>query len=97
MALTKEEKTVNVMLSDPRFPTACVEGTFLGKRAVFVCLVDYHDPKNPKGGYDITPLARLLEPEDLKYIRGHEGQPLGAAAPEKKVIIPGEGGGDAGS
>ena len=89
MALTKEEKAVNVMLSDPRFPTACVEGTFKGDRAVFICLVDYRDPKDPKKGYDITPLARLLEKDDLKHIKGHEDQPLGAA-PEKKIITPGK-------
>lgn len=93
MALTKEEKAVNIMLSSPQFPTACVEGTYQGERAVFICLVDYHDPKNPQGGYDITPLARLLEEEDLKHIRGNEGQPLGAPAP--KIITPG--GGDVGS
>lgn len=85
MSLSNEEKAVNLMLTDPRFPTACVEGTFDGKRAVFICLVDHHDPKNPKKGYDITPLARLLEPEDLKHIRGHEDQPLGAAP--KKIVL----------
>ena len=94
MTLTNDEKAVNLMLSDPRFPTACVEGTYQGKRAVFICLIDYHDPKNPKAGFDITPLARLLEEEDLKHIRGNEGQPLGAV-PAKKIIV--AGGGDVGS
>jgi hypothetical protein len=95
MALTKEEKAVNLMLSSPQFPTACVEGTFKEKRAVFICLIDYRDPKNPKGGYDITPLARLLEEDDLKHIKGHEGNPLGAAE-QKRIITPG-GGADGGS
>lgn len=93
MALTQDEKAVNIMLSSPQFPTACVEGTYKGKRAVFICLVDYHDPKNPKGGFDITPLARLLEEDDLKHIKGNEGQSLGA--PQKKIIL--AGGGDGGS
>lgn len=86
MTISKEERAVNIMLTDPRFPTACVEGTYDNKRTIFVCLVDYHDPKDPGKGYDVTPLARLLGPEDLKHIAGHEGQPLGAA-PEKKIVI----------
>jgi hypothetical protein len=93
MALSDEEKAVNLMLSTPSFPTACVEGSYKGKRAVFVCLVDYRNPKDPKAGFDITPLARLLEEEDLKHIRGHEGQPLGAA-PEKKIVLAGKGEGE---
>lgn len=90
MTLSKEEKVVNIMLTDPRFPTACVEGTYQGKRAVFICLVDYHNPKKPADGFDVTPLARLLTEEELPHIKGHEGQPLGMA-PEKKIITTGEG------
>jgi len=91
MPLSKEEKVVAQLLSDPRFPTACVEGEFKGERAVFVCLIDYHNPKKPTEGYDITPLAKVLEKHELKHVKGHEGQPLGAA-PEKRIITPGKGG-----
>jgi len=88
MALSDEEKAVNWMLSNPQFPTACVEGTYKDKRAVFLCLVDYCDPKNPRAGFNITPLARLLETDELQHIKGHEGQPLGAS-PQKKIIVSG--------
>ena len=40
MSLTREERSMGMMLKDPRFPTGCVEGTFKGERAVFICLME---------------------------------------------------------
>lgn len=82
MALTKDEKALGIAIKDPRFPMSCVEGTFHGSRAVFVCLMD----ESPTGqGYDMTPIAMLLREEDMPHVRGDTDNAPGDNAP--KIII----------
>jgi hypothetical protein len=75
--LTKEERVAVFMLKDPRFPVAPVEGTFHGKRAIFVCSVEQGDGD---AKVDLTPLAMILRDEDVPHCamtqEGVEKEPL---------------------
>jgi hypothetical protein len=82
MALNKDEKALMLALKDPRFPMSCVEGTFKGERAVFICLMDAADNGR---GYDMTPIAMLLREEDMPHVRGHEDEAPGDNSP--KIIL----------
>jgi hypothetical protein len=82
MALTNDEKAIALAVKDPRFPMSCVEGTFRGERAVFICLMD----QAPTGrGYDMTPIAMLLREEDMPHVRGNEDEAPGDNSP--KIIL----------
>jgi hypothetical protein len=89
MTLSKQEKTMAMAMKDPRFPMSCVEGTFKGERAVFMCLMDQNESGE---GYDMTPVAMLLAEDDLKHVKGNDDQELGdnpdAPPPkdEKKLV-----------
>ena len=90
MALSKEERVLAFAVKDPRFPMSVVEGTFKGERAVFLCLMDQADEKDPSKGFNMTPFARLLDLEnDLEHIRGADGNELGEKPdPAAQIILP---------
>ena len=78
MALSKEERALAFAVKDPRFPLSVVEGKFKGERAVFLCLMDQADEKDPSKGFNMTPFARFLDLEhDLAHIKGADGNDLG--------------------
>lgn len=81
MSLTREERSMGMMLKDPRFPTGCVEGTFKGERAVFICLME----PAKKGGFNMTPIARLLGEDDMAHVKGAEDEEVGDNA--SKIVL----------
>lgn len=90
MALSKEERSMSFVVKDPRFPMAVVEGKFKGERAVFLCLMDRSDDKDPDKGWDLTPFAMLLDPDrgDLKHVTGADGESLGQPDPADQLVLP---------
>ncbi len=92
MSITNDERNLAFAVKDPRFPLSAVEGTLKGERRVFLCLMDLKDEKDITKGYNMTPIAMLISPEDLKQIRDHKGDDLGAsseAEKKKPLIVPG--------
>ncbi len=82
MSITKEERVLSFAVKDPRFPLSAVEGTFKGERRVFLCLMDLLDEKDITKGYNMTPIAMLISPDDFKEIKDHQGDGLGAKKPD---------------
>ncbi len=76
MRLTDEESaTFEQIRGAPGI--ALTSGTFHGKRAAFIVFV-----ATSGEGYDLTPLAMLLRPEDLDHVKDSRGELLSKEVPD---------------